>query len=107
MKSVIHCPKFTVFINVLAGWRRHRRRDTCKQRPVFRYESGEGKCIIDNNEYQVADGDAIVVPAGAMHNIINTGTEVFKLYAIYGPPNHQNYTLRKIKKMTKPMGGKI
>ena len=63
----------------------------------FRFESGVGKCIIDNNEYHVADGDAIVVPAGATHNVINTGTIAFKMYTIYGPPNHQDGTLRKIK----------
>ena len=64
----------------------------------FRFESGEGKCIIDNNEYHVAEGDAIVVPAGAKHNLINTGTTAFKMYTIYGPPNHQDGTLRKTKK---------
>jgi mannose-6-phosphate isomerase-like protein (cupin superfamily) len=63
----------------------------------FRFESGEGKCIIDNNEYHVAEGDAIVVPAGAEHNVINTGTTAFKMYTIYGPPNHQDGTLRKTK----------
>ncbi|MEO8772044.1 MAG: cupin domain-containing protein [Ferruginibacter sp.] len=64
----------------------------------FRFESGEGKCIIDNNEYHVAEGYVIVVPAGAEHNIINTGTAALKLYTIYGPPNHQDGTLRKTKK---------
>lgn len=63
----------------------------------FRFESGEGKCIIDNNEYHVAEGDAIVVPAGAKHNVVNTGTTAFKMYTIYGPPNHQDGTLRKTK----------
>ncbi|MEP7319775.1 MAG: cupin domain-containing protein [Panacibacter sp.] len=63
----------------------------------FRFESGTGKCIIDNNEYHVAEGDAIVVPAGAKHNVINTGTTAFKMYTIYGPPNHQDGTLRKTK----------
>ncbi|MEP7236974.1 MAG: cupin domain-containing protein [Ferruginibacter sp.] len=63
----------------------------------FRFESGEGKCIIDNNEYSVAEGDAIVVPAGANHNVINTGSTAFKMYTIYGPPNHQDGTLRKTK----------
>jgi len=37
----------------------------------FRFEQGQGKCVIDGNEYSVADGSAIVVPAGAQHNIIN------------------------------------
>ena len=63
----------------------------------FRIESGEGECIINNNVYHVSEGDAIVVPAGAKHNIINTGTSLFKLYTIYGPPNHQDGTLRKTK----------
>ncbi|MEP7377898.1 MAG: cupin domain-containing protein [Chitinophagaceae bacterium] len=63
----------------------------------FRFESGGGKCIIDNNEYHVAEGDAIVVPAGAKHNVINTGSTAFKMYTIYGPPNHQDGTLRKTK----------
>jgi len=64
----------------------------------FRFESGEGKCIIDNNEYTVTEGDAIVVPAGAQHNIINTGATSFKFYTVYAPPNHQDGTLRRTKK---------
>ncbi len=63
----------------------------------FRFESGEGKCIIDNNEYHVVEADAIVVPAGAKHNVINTGNTALKLYTIYGPPNHQDGILRKTK----------
>ena len=38
----------------------------------FRFEAGQGKCIIDENEYSISDGFAIVVPAGAKHNILNT-----------------------------------
>jgi mannose-6-phosphate isomerase-like protein (cupin superfamily) len=64
----------------------------------FRFESGEGKCIIDNKDYHVAEGDAILVPAGAKHNVINTGATAFKMYTIYGPPNHEDGTLRKTKK---------
>lgn len=64
----------------------------------LRFESGEGKCIIDNNEYYVTKGDAIVVPAVSKHNVINTGTTIMKMYTIYGPPNHQDDILRKIKK---------
>lgn len=64
----------------------------------FRFESGQGKCIIDNNEYNVVEGDAIVVPAGAKHNVINTGNTPFKMYTIYGSPKYQDGTLRKTKK---------
>lgn len=64
----------------------------------FRIEEGEGKCIIDGNEYGLADGTAIVVPAGAEHNVINTSeTEALKLYTIYSPPHHQDGVVRRTK----------
>jgi mannose-6-phosphate isomerase-like protein (cupin superfamily) len=57
----------------------------------FRFEKGQGKVIIDGNEYEVSDGFAVVVPAGAQHNIINTSaTEELKLYTIYSPAHHQD-----------------
>lgn len=57
----------------------------------FRIESGQGKCIIDNNEYELKDGTAIIVPAGADHNIINESeTEPMKLYTIYSPAHHED-----------------
>ncbi len=63
----------------------------------FRFEGGTGKCTIDENNYQVADGDVILVPSGAKHNVINTGSVALKMYTIYGPPNHQDKTLRATK----------
>jgi mannose-6-phosphate isomerase-like protein (cupin superfamily) len=64
----------------------------------FRFEKGQGKCIIDGNEYDVSDGSAIVVPAGAQHNIINVSlTENLKLYTIYSPAHHQNGVIRATK----------
>ena len=61
----------------------------------FRFESGLGKCVIDGNNYMVKEGDVIIVPAGAKHNVINTGkTGELKMYTIYGPPNHQVYKRR-------------
>lgn len=64
----------------------------------FRFESGQGKCLIDGNEYELSDGVAIVVPAGAEHNIINTSeTEELKLYTIYSPPHHKDGTVRDTK----------
>lgn len=65
----------------------------------FRFESGEGKCFIDGNEYNLEDGTAIVVPAGAKHNIINTSeTEELKLYTIYSPAHHKDGIVRATKK---------
>lgn len=64
----------------------------------FRFERGQGKCIIDGNEYELRDGVAVVVPSGARHNIINTsGTEELKLYTIYSPAHHKDGVLRKTK----------
>src|ERR1035437_6134257 len=64
----------------------------------FRFEKGEGKCIIDGNEYELKDGTAIVVPAGAQHNVINTSeTEDLKMYTIYSPAHHQEGIVRATK----------
>ena len=64
----------------------------------FRFESGEGKVIIDGEEHKVSDGFAVVVPQGAMHNVINTSAKAdLKLYTIYSPPNHPPGTVHKTK----------
>lgn len=61
----------------------------------FRFEKGQGKCIIDGNEYEVSDGSAVVVPAGAQHNVINSSaTEELKLYTIYSPAHHKDGIVR-------------
>jgi len=64
----------------------------------FRFEKGQGKCIIDGNEYLVSDGFAVVVPAGAQHNVINISTtKPLKLYTIYSPANHKDGIVRSTK----------
>ncbi|MDD3302419.1 MAG: cupin domain-containing protein [Candidatus Gracilibacteria bacterium] len=64
----------------------------------FRFEEGNGKCIIDGNEYEVSDGSAIIVPAGAMHNVINTSSnESLKMYTIYSPAHHKDGIVRVTK----------
>jgi mannose-6-phosphate isomerase-like protein (cupin superfamily) len=64
----------------------------------FRFEKGEGKCIIDGNEYVLGDGSVIVVPSGAQHNIINTSkTDDLKLYTIYSPAHHKDGIVRATK----------
>jgi mannose-6-phosphate isomerase-like protein (cupin superfamily) len=64
----------------------------------FRFERGNGKVIIDGNEYEVTDGDAVIVPSGSQHNVINTSeTENLKLYTIYAPAHHQDGVVRKTK----------
>jgi len=64
----------------------------------FRFEEGQGKVIIDGNVYEVGDGVAIIVPAGARHNIINiSDSKELKLYTIYSPPHHKDGIVRETK----------
>lgn len=64
----------------------------------FRFEKGAGKVIINESEYSVSDGDAIIVPAGSNHNIINTSdNSELKLYTLYSPANHKDGTIHATK----------
>ncbi len=64
----------------------------------FRFEGGEGKVVIDGKEHLVKDGDGVIVPAGARHNVINTSKKAdLRLYTIYSPPEHQDGTVRRTK----------
>lgn len=57
----------------------------------FRFEKGEGECVIDGNSYEIGDGSVIIVPAGAEHNVVNTSkTDDLKLYTIYSPAHHKD-----------------
>jgi mannose-6-phosphate isomerase-like protein (cupin superfamily) len=63
----------------------------------FRVEEGEGEVMIDGKRHAVKDDDAIVVPAGARHNVVNTGEESLKLYTLYGPPEHRDGVVQATK----------
>lgn len=64
----------------------------------IRFEGGRGRVEIDGNKYVVKDGDAVVIPAGAKHNVINTSTkDELKVYTIYSPPHHKDQIIRKTK----------
>lgn len=65
----------------------------------FRIEVGEAKFIFnENEEHIVKAGDAVIVPAGTFHNVINASrTEPLKLYTVYSPPNHPDGTIHKTK----------
>jgi mannose-6-phosphate isomerase-like protein (cupin superfamily) len=56
----------------------------------FRVEEGEGKAVLDGVEHGINPGFAILVPAGARHNIINGSSGPMKLYTLYAPPNHRD-----------------
>jgi mannose-6-phosphate isomerase-like protein (cupin superfamily) len=63
----------------------------------LRIEAGTGKAILDGVEHDIADGSAIVVPAGTRHNILNTGETPLKLYTVYSPPEHIDGTIHVAK----------
>lgn len=56
----------------------------------FRVEEGTGEAVLDGVRMGISAGFAVLVPAGAKHNIINTGTVALKLYTLYAPPNHRD-----------------
>ncbi len=56
----------------------------------FRIEEGKGEVWIDGAKTGIQDDDAVIVPAGARHNVVNTGDAPLKLYTLYGPPEHRD-----------------
>lgn len=64
----------------------------------IRVESGEGKAILGGETHDIADGSAIVIPAGTKHNVVNTSSKhPLKLYTIYTPPEHKRDTRHRTK----------
>jgi len=64
----------------------------------FRVEEGTGESVINGTRRAIEPGSAIIVPAGAKHNVTNTGDEPLKLYTLYSPPHHQDKTVHKTRK---------
>ncbi len=63
----------------------------------FRVDKGTGKVVINGTSRKIKDGSAVIVPAGAKHNVINTGKEDLKLYTLYAPPEHRDGIVQKTK----------
>lgn len=59
----------------------------------FRVERGQGEVLIDGQRLEIADDDIVIVPAGARHNVRNTGQGSLHLYTLYGPPEHRDGTV--------------
>ncbi len=65
----------------------------------IRVESGKGEAILDGERHALSDGVAVVIPAGAEHNVVNTSTtEPLRLYTVYSPPEHPDGTVNRTKK---------
>jgi len=64
----------------------------------IRIEKGNGKAILNGEEYEIMDGSSVVIPAGVKHNIINSSAEEkLKLYTIYSPPEHRDGVIHQTK----------
>jgi mannose-6-phosphate isomerase-like protein (cupin superfamily) len=63
----------------------------------FRIEKGKGEVVIDGKRTGIKSDDAMLVPAGARHNVINTGDKPLLLYTLYGPPEHKDGIVRATK----------
>lgn len=63
----------------------------------FRVETGNGEVSIDGRRTKIEDDTVVIVPAGARHNVRNTGEKPLKLYTIYGPPEHVDRTVHATK----------
>ena len=63
----------------------------------FRIEEGQGEIRIDGAANRVEDDFAVIVPAGARHNVINIGDRPLRLYTIYGPPEHRDKVVHRTK----------
>ena len=60
----------------------------------FRFDQGEGEVVVDGEVFGVRDGDAVMVPAGSEHNVVNTSAEMaLKFYTIYAPAHHSDGTI--------------
>lgn len=63
----------------------------------IRFEVGQGKVMLDGVAHEVKADDAVVIPEGTRHNVINTGTSDLKLYTVYSPPEHKDGTVEATK----------
>ncbi len=66
----------------------------------FRIDAGKGKTVIEGVEHEIENGYAIVIPAGTLHNIVNTSdSEPLKLYTVYSPSNHRDGVVHATKEL--------
>jgi mannose-6-phosphate isomerase-like protein (cupin superfamily) len=64
----------------------------------FRIEQGRALFVFKGKKIVAKNGDAVIVPAGTFHNVINDAKTIrLKLYTLYSPPNHADGTVHKTK----------
>ena len=69
----------------------------------IRVESGSGVVVLNGKKHDLGDGVAVVIPAGTLHNVINTSRgEPLRLYTLYSPPEHPDGTRHRTKRDEPP-----
>lgn len=63
----------------------------------IRIEKGNGESVLDGERHNISNGSVVIIPAGTLHNIINSDSGSMKLYTLYAPPNHKHGTIHKTK----------
>ncbi len=63
----------------------------------IRFERGQAKILLNDEEYLAGEDFAVVIPAGVKHNVINIGEIDLQLYSVYSPPEHKDKTIQATK----------
>lgn len=63
----------------------------------IRFEAGKAQVVLDGMMHDVSADDAVVVPAGTQHNVVNVGDQDLKLYTVYSPPEHRDQLVEHTK----------
>lgn len=64
---------------------------------ILFFVEGEGEAVLDGQSTPVRPGDYVFVPAGTLHNFVNTGGEALRLVTTYAPPEHRHGTVHRTK----------
>jgi mannose-6-phosphate isomerase-like protein (cupin superfamily) len=64
---------------------------------VLVFVAGEGVASVDGERSVVSPDRLVQVPAGARHNVVNTGGTDLRLYTVYAPPEHAPGTIHRTK----------
>ena len=97
-RQVLYTAKFSQLVLMSLSPREEIGEEIHKVDQFFRFEKGNGLVVIDGVTHKVTDGFAVIVPAGAKHNVINSSeTEALKLYTLYSPPHHLDGVVHETK----------
>jgi mannose-6-phosphate isomerase-like protein (cupin superfamily) len=64
---------------------------------ILHFVEGTGDAILEGKTSRVGPGDIVFVPAGTLHNFVNTGNDPLRLVTVYAPPEHPSGTVHKTK----------